>query len=63
MNRIDLSFIKLKEENRKALIPFVTCGADFTVEETADLIVSLEKEGATIVEIECLLEILLLMAQ
>ncbi|WP_026886532.1 tryptophan synthase subunit alpha [Clostridium beijerinckii] len=51
MNRIDVSFNKVKEENRKALIPFVTCGADFTIEETADLVVSLEKEGATVVEI------------
>lgn len=51
MNRIDISFNKQKENNEKALIPFVTCGADFTVEETADLVVSLEKEGATVVEI------------
>ncbi|OOM78005.1 tryptophan synthase subunit alpha [Clostridium sp. BL-8] len=51
MNRIDISFNKEKENNEKALIPFVTCGADFTVEETADLVVSLEKEGATVVEI------------
>jgi len=51
MNRIDISFNKVKENKGKALIPFVTCGADFTVEETADLIVSLDKEGATVVEI------------
>jgi tryptophan synthase alpha chain len=51
MNRIDVSFNKVKENNEKALIPFVTCGADFTVEETADLIIQLEKEGATVVEI------------
>ncbi|MDR3593616.1 tryptophan synthase subunit alpha [Clostridium sp.] len=51
MNRIDVSFNKVKENNEKALIPFVTCGADFTVEETADLVIELEKEGATVVEI------------
>ena len=51
MNRIDLSFNKVKENNGKALIPFVTCGADFTIEETADLVAALDKEGATVVEI------------
>ncbi|AGX43330.1 tryptophan synthase subunit alpha [Clostridium saccharobutylicum] len=51
MNRIDLSFNKVKESNGKALIPFVTCGADFTIEETADLVIELEKNNATVVEI------------
>lgn len=51
MNRIDVSFNKVKENNGKALIPFVTCGADFTIEETADLVVEMDKEGATVVEI------------
>ncbi|MFW2487504.1 tryptophan synthase subunit alpha [Clostridium chromiireducens] len=51
MNRIDISFNKVKENNSKALIPFVTCGADFTIEETADLVVALDQEGATVVEI------------
>lgn len=51
MNRIDVSFNKVKESNSKALIPFVTCGADFTIEKTADLVIELEKEGATVVEI------------
>lgn len=51
MNRIDISFNKVKEHNGKALIPFVTCGADFTVEETADLVIELENLGATVVEI------------
>lgn len=51
MNRIDISFNKIKENKSKALIPFVTCGADFTIEETADLVVDLAKEGATVVEI------------
>lgn len=51
MNRIDISFNKVKENNSKALIPFITCGADFTIEETADLVVALDQEGATVVEI------------
>lgn len=51
MNRIDVSFNKVKENKGKAFIPFVTCGADFTVEETADLVIELEKNGATVVEI------------
>lgn len=51
MNRIDVSFNKVKENKGKALIPFVTCGADFTIEETADLVVDLENIGATVVEI------------
>lgn len=51
MNRIDVAFSRVKENNGKALIPFVTCGDDFTIEETADLVVSLEQEGATVVEI------------
>lgn len=51
MNRIDVSFNKVKENKGKALIPFVTCGADFTIEETTDLIVELERSGATLVEI------------
>lgn len=51
MNRIDVSFNKVKENSGKALIPFVTCGADFTIEETADLVVALDNEGATVVEI------------
>jgi tryptophan synthase alpha chain len=51
MNRIDVSFNKVKENKGKAFIPFVTCGADFTIEETADLIVELDNIGATVVEI------------
>ena len=51
MNRIDIRFNKLKEENKKALIPFVTFGAGMSNEETAKLIVEMDKNGATIVEI------------
>ncbi|AGF56816.1 tryptophan synthase subunit alpha [Clostridium saccharoperbutylacetonicum] len=51
MNRIDISFNELKKNNKKALIPFVTCGADLTIEETAELIIELDREGSTLVEI------------
>lgn len=51
MNRIDIRFNELKEKKEKAFIPFVTCGADLNVEDTADLVVSLDKEGSTVVEI------------
>ena len=51
MNRIDVRFNKLKEENKKALIPFVTFGTGMSVDETIDLIAELDKNGATVVEI------------
>jgi len=51
MNRIDKRFNKVKEENTKALIPFVTFGAGMSVKETIDLVVGLDKEGATVIEI------------
>lgn len=51
MNRIDVRFNKLKKENKKALIPFVTFGTGMSNEETAKLIVEMDKNGATIVEI------------
>lgn len=51
MNRIDIRFNKLKEEDRKAFIPFVTFGAGMNNEEIVKLIVEMDKNGATIVEI------------
>jgi len=51
MNRIDARFNKIKEENKKALIPFVTFGAGMSIEETIKLIVEMDKNGATVVEI------------
>ena len=50
MNRIDKVFNKLKEENKKALIPFIANG-DPTLEKTVKTILKLEKKGANIVEI------------
>ena len=42
MNRIDKVFNKLKEENKKALIPFIANG-DPTLEKTVKTILKLEK--------------------
>lgn len=50
MNRIDKVFNKLKEENKKALIPFISNG-DPTIEKTVKTVLKLEKKGANIVEI------------
>lgn len=50
MNRIDKVFNKLKEENKKALIPFISNG-DPTIEKTVKTVLKLEKKGASIVEI------------
>lgn len=51
MNRIDVRFNELKEKNKKALIPFVTFGTGMSVQETIDLVLDLDKNGATVVEI------------
>ena len=50
MNRIDEVFNKLKEENKKALIPFISNG-DPSIDATVETILELEKSGADIVEI------------
>lgn len=50
MNRIEAAFDRLKARKEKALIPFVTCG-DLSIEDTADLVIEMEKSGANIVEI------------
>ena len=42
MNRIDYVFNKLKEENKKALIPFIANG-DPTLDKTVEMVLSLEK--------------------
>jgi len=51
MNRIDERFNKIKKENKKALIPFVTFGTGMSIKEIIDLVIELDKEGATVVEI------------
>lgn len=48
--RIKEVFSKLAKENKKALIPFVTCG-DPTIEETKKTVLALESLGADIIEI------------
>lgn len=50
MNRIDTIMQKLKKENKKALIPFIACGAP-SVEETVDNVIKLDEAGADIIEI------------
>lgn len=50
MNRMDVTFDRLKGQNRTALIPFLTCG-DPSVELTLDIIAELEAAGADIVEL------------
>lgn len=50
MNRIDKTFDKLRSENCKALIPYVTCG-DPSLEFTEQLVLNLVQSGADIVEL------------
>lgn len=50
MNRIDSTFRMLKEENKKALIPFITAG-DPNLETTVELVLAMEKAGADIIEL------------
>lgn len=50
MNRIDEVFNKLKEENKKALIPFISNG-DPSINATVETVLELEKCGANIVEL------------
>ena len=50
MNRIDLAFENLKKNNKKALIPFITCG-DPSLKETVDNVLRLAEAGANIVEL------------
>lgn len=50
MNRIDLKFKKLRENNEKALITFLTAG-DPSLDVTRETILEMERCGAAIVEI------------
>jgi tryptophan synthase alpha chain len=50
MNRIDEKFKDLKEKNKKALITFITAG-DPSLEKTKELVLTMEKEGADIIEL------------
>jgi tryptophan synthase alpha chain len=50
MNRIDLLFKRLKEEKKKALVPFITAG-DPDLSTTRDVMLVLEECGAHIIEL------------
>ncbi len=50
MKRLDYRFKLLKENGKKALIPFITAG-DPDVDTTIQLVSELEKAGADIIEL------------
>ncbi|MDD2408186.1 MAG: tryptophan synthase subunit alpha, partial [Tepidiphilus sp.] len=50
MNRIDCTFARLREQGRKALIPFVTAGFP-SVETTQALLPALVRAGADLIEL------------
>jgi len=50
MTRIENKFRQLKLEGRKAFIPYITAG-DPTLQMTLDLVLSLEKAGADVIEL------------
>lgn len=50
MNRIDLLFTRLRSENRRAIMPFITAG-DPDLETTRALIAELAARGASLIEI------------
>ena len=50
MTRIDKKFQELRASNRKAFIPFITAG-DPDLKTTADLILTLDRAGADIIEV------------
>ncbi|MEQ1916952.1 MAG: tryptophan synthase subunit alpha [Gallionella sp.] len=50
MSRIDITFEKLKQSNRKALIPFITAG-DPSPEQTVPLLHALVAAGADVLEL------------
>lgn len=50
MNAIDTAFENLKTGNKKAFIPFIAAG-DPDLESTKELVKTLAKNGATVIEI------------
>ncbi len=50
MGRIEDKFAKLKRENKKALIAFITAG-DPNLKTTAELVIEMEKKGVDIIEL------------
>ena len=50
MNRIDHKFRQLREEGKKALIPYIMAG-DPSLERTKKYVLDLESSGADIIEL------------
>jgi tryptophan synthase alpha chain len=50
MNRIEAAFVRLKEKQQKAFVPYIVAGVP-GVEETVTLVLELEKLGADILEL------------
>lgn len=50
MNRIEESFNKLKNNGKKAFIPYI-CAGDPSLEETEKIIYTLENAGATVIQL------------
>ena len=50
MNRLDAKFQELKQQGRKALIPFITAG-DAGLDTTERLVLQLEASGADVIEL------------
>ncbi|MEJ7618564.1 MAG: tryptophan synthase subunit alpha [Pyrinomonadaceae bacterium] len=50
MNRIESAFARLKAENRKGFIPFVTAG-DPSLDVTREIVLELANAGATVIEL------------
>src|SRR5262249_55225322 len=48
--RIERTFTRLRSENRKAFIPYITAG-DPTLDITMELVLALEKAGADVIEL------------
>ncbi|MDO9238064.1 MAG: tryptophan synthase subunit alpha [Aquabacterium sp.] len=50
MTRLDQTFSTLKEQGRKALIPYITCGDPFP-EKTVELMLAMAEAGADVIEL------------
>lgn len=50
MNRIEERFKKLKEENKKAFIPYI-CAGDPGLDKTEEIVYALEEAGADVIEL------------
>ncbi|TAK93693.1 MAG: tryptophan synthase subunit alpha [Aquabacterium sp.] len=50
MTRLDKTFATLKEQGRKALIPYITCGDPFP-EKTVELMLAMADAGADVIEL------------